>query len=246
MNICCISSSLSNSDMILIITAIILLLTLIVIQKGNLENARFNRLQAVENTIMKQLEFHNNILKGINVNIALAGRGYGFPDAPNTAYGQDAFEILYEILKHNYVTMPGNSYKNSQDIDAEERRIKDSFTQLYNEYGSKFGNYFKNLYLLVKYISDSKIKRFDKGYYIDLVKSQLSKYEILLLAYNCIWIQDKPKGSNFIELAKKNNLLSALETDELISSENVSEVKHKDIFVNRYGITFSKPIVFTN
>ncbi len=246
MNIYCISTSLSNSDLILIVTAIILLLTLIVIQKGNLENARLNRLQAAENTIMMQIEFHNNILKGINVNIALAGRGFGFPDAPNTAYGQEAFEIFYEILKQSYITMPGNTYKNAQDMDAEERRIKDSFTNLYNYHGSKFGNYFKNLYLLVKYISDLKIKGFDKGYYIDLVKSQLSKYEILLLAYDCIWIQDKLKEINFIELAKNNNLLSALETDELINSEKVSDVKHKDIFANRYGITFGKPIEYTN
>jgi hypothetical protein len=246
MNICCISNGLSNSDIILIVTAVILLLTLIAIQHGNLNNARLNRLQAAENTIMKQLEFHNNMLKGINANIALAGRGYGVPDAPSTAYGQEAFEIFYEILKQNYIRMPGNTYKNPQDMDAEERRIKDSFTQLYNEQGSKFGNYFKNLYLLVKYISDLNIDGFDKGYYIDLVKSQLSKYEILLLAYDCIWIQDKPKGSNFIELAKNSNLLSALETDELINSETVSEVKHIDIFGNRYGIIFGKPIEFTN
>ena len=106
------------------------------------------------------------------------------------------------------------------------------------------GNYFKNLYLLVKYINDIKIKDFDRSYYIDLVKSQLSKYEILLLAYDCIWIQDKPKGQNFIELARDNNLLSALETEELIKS--VSSVKHIDIFKDRYGISFRQPIEFTN
>lgn len=241
-----ITTILSNSDTILIVTAAILLLTVIVIQKGNLENARYNRLQAAENIIMKQLEFHNNIVKSINVNIALAGRGYGLPDAPNTAYGQEAFEIFYEILKQSYITMPGKFYKNARDADAEERRIKDSFTKLYNDYASKLGNYFKNLYLLVKYINHIKIKGFDKGYFIDLVKSQLSKYEILLLAYDCIWIQDKSKGSDFIELARTTNLLSALEIDELINSEGVSEVKHKDIFTNQYGINFDKPIRYTN
>ena len=203
-------------------------------KKGNEENARLNRLQAVENTILKQIEFHNNLLKGISINIALTGRGYGIPNAPANASGQEAFEIFYDILKNNYITMPGNTFKNANDIDAEERRIKDSFTQLYKEYGSMFGNYFKNLYLLVKYINDKNIKGFDKSYYFDLVKSQLSKYEILLLAYDCIWIQDdKPKGEKFIEFAKDNNLLSALETDELIKS--VSSVKHIDIFKNRYG-----------
>ena len=234
----------TNSDIILIVTAIILLLTLLAIKKGNEESARLNRLQAAENTIIKQLEFHNNMLNGISIDIRLAGRGYGIPDAPNTANGQAAFEIFYDILKERYKTMPGNSYKNAEDMDAEERRIKDSFTQLYNEVGSQFGNYFKNLYLLVTYINDKKIEGFEREYYIDLIKAQLSKYEILLLAYDCIWIQDKPKGRNFIEFAKEYNLLSSLETVELIIS--VSNVKHKDIFQSRYGIIFGKSVEFTN
>lgn len=196
MCICSFPLSLSEilSDIILIVTAIILLYTLFEMKKGNEENARLNRLQQVENTIMKQIEFHNNLLKGIYVNYESTGRGFGFPDAPVNAYGQDAFEIFYDTLKQNYSTMPGNTYKNEFDMDAEERRIKDSFTQLYKVHGILFGNYFKNLYLLVKYINGINIKYFDRNYYIDLVKSLLSKYEILLLAYDCIWIQDKPKG----------------------------------------------------
>ena len=135
--------------------------------------------------------------------------------------------------------------KNTQDKDAEESRIKDSFTKLYNDHASKLGNYFKNLYLLIKYISEIKIKGFDKGYFVDLVKSQLSKYEILLLAHDCIWMQGKLKGNDFIELARTTNLLSALEIDELINSEGVSVVKHKDIFTDQYGINFDKPIQYT-
>ena len=92
----------TNSDIILIVTAIILLLTLLAIKKGNEESARLNRLQATENTIIKQLEFHNNMLKGISIDIRLAGRGYGIPDAPNIANGQAAFEIFYDILKERY------------------------------------------------------------------------------------------------------------------------------------------------
>lgn len=237
-------AKISIDSIILFITAVILVITALIMKKGNNENTRLNRLQAVENTILKQIEFHNNLLKGIKVNYESTGMSPGFPNAPVDAYGQEAFELFYVVLKQNYVIMPGNTYKNEFDLDAEERRVKDSFTQLYKVYGSLLGNYFKNLYLLVKYINDITIKDFNKNYYIDLVKSQLSKYEILLLAYDCIWIQDKPKGQNFIELAKKASLLSALETDELISS--VSKVKHIEIFEKRYGIFFKKPTDFTN
>lgn len=235
--IICISPiNITSTDILSLINTIILIVTIWVMRKGYEENTRLNRLQQFENTIIKQIEFHNSLLKGIYINYESIGRGLGIPNAPVNAYGQDAFELLYEILKENYSTIPGNTCKNEFDSDAEERRIKDSFTQLNKVHGSLIGNYFKNLYILVKYINDIKIKDFDRSYYIDLVKSQLSKFEILLLAYDCIWIQDKPKGKNFIELAKDINLLSALETDELIKS--VSSVKHIDIFKDRYGISF--------
>jgi hypothetical protein len=226
---------------IYIIIAIIGYIQLVAMKKGNNENARLNRLQAVENTILKQLEFHYNLLNRIKVNYGMVGKGFGYPDAPTDAYGQEAFELFYDILKQNYETMPG-FFKD--DMADEERRIKDSFTQLYKVYGGLFGNYFKNLYLLIKYINDIKIEGFERHYYIDLVKSQLSKYELLVLAYDCIWIQDKPKGENFIELARDNKLLSALEEDELIKP--VSSVNHATIFKERYGIVFGRPVEFTN
>jgi hypothetical protein len=238
MNICYILHGLSNSDIILIITAVILFVTLIVIQKGNMENVGFNRLQAAGNTIMKQIEFHNNLLKGISINFELTGRGFGTPNAPVVAYGQDAFKIFYEDLEGFYKDRKENY--NDTIID-EDKRIRDSYNQLYDMYPSQLGNYFKNLYLIVfyiDYINSRKIEGFNKDYYISLIKAQLSKYEILLLAYNCIWIQHKakPEGKNFIEFAKTYNLLSALETGELI--ESVSSVQHIDIFKNLYGITF--------
>jgi len=235
-------------SIILAITAVILYITARVMKNGNAENGMLNRLQSAENTILKQLEFHNNLLRGIKINYESTGRGFGSPNPPVDACGQEAFELLYDTLKQNYMKIPGNSYKRESDMGAEERRIKDSFNQLYKEFGSVVGNYFKNLYLLVKYINDKgkdiTLKGFDKKYYIDLVKSQLSKYEILLLAYDCIWIQDKPEGENFIEIARDSKLLTALEPEELFIS--VSKVKHSDIFKDRYGIEFRKPFDFTD
>lgn len=221
----------SIDSIILIITGLILFATAWIMKRGNDDNAKLNSKQVAENTIIKQMEFHNNILNRINITAQTA----------QTLHGQDAFVIFYSLLRAHYNSMPGNFENN---IKGEEKRISDSFTQLYNEHGSQFGNYFKKLYLLVSYINDIKIKGFDKRYYIDLVKSQLSKYEILLLAYDCIWIQDKEKGRNFIEFAQKYDLLSALETNELIISKG--SIKHEVIFNERYKIFFNNPLQFTN
>ena len=241
MNIRYFFSHITNSDIILLITAVILTITAVILlytyfatKKSIRENERLNRLQAAENTIIKQIEFHYNILNGIKVKHE--GTGGHFSDKPQIAHGQDAFEIFYFKLSEIYSRM--SSYF-EDSVAGEEKRITDSFIQLYNWYGSQFGNYFKNLYLLISYIDALKIKDFNTGYYIDLVKSQLSKYEILLLAYDCIWIQDKDKndGKNFIQFAKKYNLLSALEKNELIKSK--SPINHTSVFDEHYGIVFS-------
>jgi putative phage abortive infection protein len=228
---------LTIDTIILTVTAIILYRTARIMKRGNDENAILNRVQAAENTIFKQIDFHNNLLNAIIV-----------PSRGGYIHGQDAFKFMYDELKEIYHRMPGNAYKDPFDIDAEDNRIKDSFYQLYQEFGNSFGNYFKNLYLLVKYIddksNDTSLKGFQADYYINLIKSQLSKYEILLLAYDCIWIQDKPKGEKFIELAKRNDLLSALEPEELFQS--VSNVTHIELFRVRYGIDFEHPRAFTN
>jgi hypothetical protein len=241
MIIYCCDSSYSTGDITSIIAIVIAVITVIATFIGIRSNELVNRMQSSENTIIKQLEFHYNILNSINVDISLAGRGYGVPNIPTTANGSGAFEIFYEIFKDIYIKMPGYF---EDTIEGEERRVTDSFTQLYNVHGSQFGNYFKNLYLLVTYVDKLNYENFDKKYYIDLIKSQLSKYEILLLAYDCLWIQDQKAGKNFIEFAKKYDLLSALETNELIKS--ASSIKHEIIFEKQYQIVFNKPKTFSN
>jgi hypothetical protein len=227
MEICCCICGLSNSDIIQIITAAILLLTLLAIVWSNYNNTKINQEQVAENIIIKQIEFHYIIRNGIEL------VGYK---------GQGAFTELYIFLKEKYLSMPG--YYNNTEAD-EEKKIYDSFTALYLTYGSHFGNYFKNLYYIVKNIDELPTNdKVTKEFYINLIKAQLSKFEILLLAYDCIWIQDNPPGKNFIDFARKYDLLSALETNELIVSK--SSISHKDIFKNKYGIIFGKPIDFTN
>ena len=122
--ICIQTPIISVSDLISIANTAILIITLWVMKRGYEENTRLNRLQQAENTIVKQIEFHNNLMKGISIDYASTGRGFGYPNAPTNAYGQDAFGLLYEILKENYSTMPGNTYKNEFDIDAEENGLR--------------------------------------------------------------------------------------------------------------------------
>lgn len=205
---------------------------------------------------MKQIEFHYTLLKGISIDIRSTGRGYGYEGAQNVLFGQETFQIIYDDLSNIYLNINGtytDDFKRILEQESVKKLIAKkgqlegliyaSFTILYNhnEYGSKFGNYYKNLYYLIRYIDKlSKKKEYNEEsgkieYYIDLIKAQLSKYELLLLAYDCIWIQDKPKGENFIDYASKYALLSALETENLI----VPDI-HKKLLEEKYNIKFRR------
>jgi hypothetical protein len=189
---------------------------------------KFNRLQAVENKIFKMIDLHYINLNSIKV-INITG---GDVD-PRWVYGSEAFESMYEDLKGFYNNIFFDVGKEDKSINEVEK-IKESFESLYEKYGSQFGKYYKNLYLLIEYIdkqTNENVKGFDSQFFIRLIKVQLSKYEILMLAYNCIWIYDqtqKEGDKEFIKYAGKYKLLSALETEELIKPE------HKKFLENYY------------
>lgn len=220
MNICCISLHLSASDTILVITALILLLTLIVIYCGIRENIKYNRLQSIKDTFFRMVEFHHNILNNIKVMKPKEGA-----IESHWVYGGEAFESMHKTLGE----ILGN-IRIFHQFENEVDRIKFSFNSIY-ESNSQIGNYYKNLYLLIDYVNmknEEKITGFDGNYYIKLIKTQLSKYEILMLAYNCIWIHgetEKEEDKVFLSYARRYNLLSALDISELLKEEHLSLLK---------------------
>jgi len=190
-----------------------------------------NRLQGIKDTIFKLIDFHYKIIESIEVINIKAG--ITSPGISRNVSGTKAFESLFEELKDIYKKIDAKNNATGKkkiietvfNSDYESDTIKEAFFDLYNKH-SQIGNYYKNLYLLIEYI-DMKAKQnivdFDSEYYIRLIKAQLSKYEILLLAYNCIWIYgetEKEEDKEFLEFAVKYKLLSALEKGELIKSEH--------------------------
>ena len=156
---------------------------------------KVSKAQSTENTIVKQIEFHHKILDRMST-MSINGQQMSFRDMYQTLDG------IYKTAENHNVPII--------------RQIKNAFGTLYLSTHGIFGNYYKNLYCLVKYLHELGEKYPKRSYYIDLVKAQLSKYEILLLFYDCIWINDQDEGKNFIDYAIGLNLLSSLEEDGLI------------------------------
>lgn len=182
------------------------------------ENTLFNHKQSAENTIFKLIEFHKTLTKEMKFWVS----------HDNWVYGTGAFlKIYYELRsQYDFISRQALSIGETEsDLHHDtiiSNRIKKAFSVIYLRH-DQIGNYYKNLYFLLRYIDEKskKIKHFDKWDYVGILKAQFSKYEILLLPYNCVWIEgDKKETDEFIRLVRDYKLLSAIETDELINTSH--------------------------
>lgn len=174
---------------------------LLSIANQNIENQKTekeNKKQAIENRIIKHIEFHNNICSNVKIPY----------DIKRTKFkeGRIAFEFLYEKHLKAHFKDAENKYPN---LD-EEQKIDIAFSELYNKEGRQFGFYFRNLYYLIKYIDESEY--IDKVHYSKLVRAQLSTPEIQMLMYNCLF----KKGKGFKDLVIKYDFLNGIDKTEMI------------------------------
>ncbi len=191
--------------------AFIAIRQLLDVKKFNKDSEILSNVQSAENMILKQIEFHYNILERIEID------------------KKDIFKNLYENLTANF----GFAIKTS---DPEmEMQIREAYSKLYQDHGYLLGHYFRNLYRIFKRIDETKISGFDennKKSHAKLVRAQLSEYEVLLLFYNCIWIGDNDK---FKLLVEKYELLEGINYDKLIDREG-----HSNLYSNNaYGKEFT-------
>ncbi len=163
------------------------------VNEFNKKNVNLSQLQSAESLILKQIEFHYNILGRIE------------------KYDKSIFNVIYENLIANF------EFDLKKSIPEMEFQVKLAYGKLYVDFGYILGHYFRNLYRIFKNIDEINVDGFDKKYYAKLVRAQFSEYETLLLFYNCIWINDNKKFKNLVE---KYELLEGTNFDLLIDSEN--------------------------
>ena len=129
-----------------------------------LQNETF-KLQQFENTFFNMLKLHNDIVE----NLSWGERN----DAVN---GRRCFRKYYSSLRAKI-----QGAGNLTDVDE---RYKVAYSSFYNEFKAKIAHYFRNLYYLLKFVNKYCPK--DKIFYADIVRAQLSSYEIDLLFYHCL------------------------------------------------------------
>ena len=89
---------------------------------------------------------------------------------------------------------------------------------IYNKYRIDLSHYFRNLYNFAKVIDESEISEKDKNMFMNILKAQLSTYELALLFYNCL----SPYGSKkFKPLVEKYQMVKNLPERVLADSKHV-------------------------
>jgi len=124
--------------------------------------------QSFENTFFQLLGLQQEIINSIDLR---AGGG-------RVTNGRDCIKVFYQRLGQKYKALQNTNDNNELEL------IKQAYLEFYGENQSEIGHYFRSLYHIIKLIDQSDVD--NKRLYTNLVRAQLSSYELTLLFYNCI------------------------------------------------------------
>jgi Putative phage abortive infection protein len=162
--------------------------------------------QTFDNTFFQLLRLHNDIVSSIDL--------YN-PRNKHDTRGRDCFKVFYERLVQRW-----NEKRTEDQFSSELDRIQRTYKHFYVGVEAELGHYFRSLYNIVKFVDISSTS--DKKIYTNLVRAQLSSYELAMLFYNCL---SELGYEKFRPLVQKYSLLKMVPTHELLNSEH-----HKELY----------------
>lgn len=162
------------------------------------------QLQRFETTFFNMLSLHNNIV----ANIKSADR-YNRHELKS---GREAFGPIYDNFKIIYMDAE-NKFGKDNNAFGTLSTIEYAYQTFYQRNQSLVGHYFRNLYRIIKFVHETKfLNDNEKNNYCDIVRAQLSSYELVLLFYNGL----SPQGAGFLPLIKTYDLLDGMDKGLLL------------------------------
>lgn len=187
------------------------LLTTIWQQKEDIALTRKEiRDQHFENILFRMLEMHNNIVNDIDLRAAITHGSHKRGDVLST--GRDCFQNFHEHLAGIY------SKKSKEECSLEDI-LDNTYEEFWKIRKKDLGHYFRNLYNIFKFIKNSNIE--NKKTYSNLVRAQLSDYELVILFYNCT---SKYGKERFKPLVEEFHILNNLSLEFLLHED------HKNLY----------------
>ena len=169
------------------------------LQKEQLQKQNFG------NAFFQLLSLHNDIVNAIEIQ----GR----------AHGRGCFiRMLNDLKEEHYPEIQQAANSNT----PEAKILNDTYESFLIPYEPVVGYYFRHLYNVVKFVDHhSDLLEEDTKRYTNLVRAQLSSYELGLLFYNCL----SERGAKFKEFVEDYALLEDVSSTELIDEEHKKHYK---------------------
>jgi hypothetical protein len=178
-----------------------------------IETFKNTMLQNISNNFFKLIDQNRKILDSVNSDSS------HLSDDEIKSKGKDFFDDLCELIAKDFDGITNSDSEYLKKIDntlkqkTENKKGKDLLVEIYDFYyhihQSDLGHYFRNLFYIVRYIENCKIRKADKLEFLKILRSQLSNYELLLLAYNGFHTY----GKAFYLYIEKYELLKSLNNE---------------------------------
>jgi hypothetical protein len=156
--------------------------------------------QNFESTFFEMLKLHNTIISAIDLIDKDTGR---------VTTGRDCFRVFYTRLTKIYREKEKKTYYHKN----RDKLLPLSYSDFWRDAQLELGHYFRFLFNFVRFIHESPYK---DGFYIKLLRSQLSDQETLLLFYNVL----TPQGAKFIPYAKDYALFDNIPVVRLLNHDH--------------------------
>lgn len=162
--------------------------------------------QKFENTFFKLMESHQHLVEFLTHSKKII-KSDGMRDKEETIIttGRKCFLEYHFEFWENFKDEPKDSETQGTLIMIIANYVGLSVRNAY-----QLGLYFRNLYNIVKYVDESEIR--NKKRYTNLLRAQLSSYEMAMLFYNCIFLYEK-KRTKFAKLINRYKLFEDFPED---------------------------------
>lgn len=178
-------------------------------------------LQRFESSFFSILRVHHQIIDAMD----LYNR-----DEKSTIRSRDCFRTFYNELK---VVFPGGAKQKFSKEETSLVHVSRAYEEHYGTIQHEIGHYFRNLYHLINFVDKNYVDGSDfeaKRRYTNLVRAQLSSYELTMIFYNCLSSHGREK---FKPLVERYALLKNMDKKLLIDEE-----LHVNFFSNSaYGVS---------
>lgn len=101
--------------------------------------------------------------------------------------------------------------------------FKNNFDDFNNAYDSTFKYYFINLYQVLKYIDNYAEDKNKAKEYTNMLRAQLTKNQLILLAYNAIGVQNFTTN-DYQKLVEKYEFFEHLRFDDFCENANLIQI----------------------